>query len=90
MNKSQLVDYIADQVGCTKVDAEKMVEAFMQAVTETLKKEDSVALTGFGAFSVTHRKARVARNPKTGAAVQVPARKTPKFKAGKKLKEAVR
>ncbi|PID83368.1 DNA-binding protein HU [Candidatus Campbellbacteria bacterium] len=90
MNKGQLVEFIADKVGSTKADAERMLEAFMEAVTETLKKEDSVALTGFGAFSISHRKARTARNPKTGAEVKVPATKAPKFKAGKKLKEAVK
>ncbi len=90
MNKSELVAYIADKVGTTKADAERMVDAFMDAVTETLKKEDAVTLTGFGAFSISHRKARVARNPRTGEAVNVPASKAPKFKAGKKLKDAVK
>ena len=90
MNKSQLVDYIADQVDCTKADAERMVNAFVEAVTETLKKGDKVSLTGFGTFGVTHRKARDARNPRTGDVVHVPAMNTAKFKVGKKLKEAVR
>ena len=90
MNKSELVAYIADKVGTTKADAERMVDAFMEAVTDTLKKEDAVTLTGFGAFSISHRKARVARNPRTGESVNVAARKAPKFKPGKKLKEAVR
>lgn len=90
MNKGELVEFIADKVGSTKADAERMLEAFMEAVTDTLKKEDSVALTGFGSFSISHRKARMARNPKTGAEVHVPATKAPKFKAGKKLKEAVK
>ena len=90
MNKSELVAYIAEKVGLTKADAERTVEAFMSAVTETLQKEESVTLTGFGAFSISHRKARVARNPRTGETVNVPATKAPKFKAGKKLKEAVK
>ncbi len=90
MNKTELVAYIADKVGSTKADAERMVEAFMDAVTETLKKEDDVTLTGFGSFSISHRKARTARNPRTGEVVNVPATKAPKFKAGKKLKEAVK
>ena len=90
MNKTTLVAYIADKTGSTKADAERMVDAFMSAVTETLQKEDSVSLTGFGSFSISHRKARVARNPRTGAIVQVPARKAPKFKAGKQLKDAVK
>ncbi len=90
MNKSQLVDYIADSVDCTKADAERMINAFTEAVTKTLVKGDKVALTGFGTFSITHRKARDARNPRTGAVVHVKAMNTAKFKVGKKLKEAVR
>jgi DNA-binding protein HU-beta len=90
MNKSELVAYMAEQVGSTKVEAEKMLEAFMEGITLTLKKEGTVALTGFGSFSISHRKARDARNPRTGETVKVPARKAPKFKAGKKLKEDVR
>ncbi len=90
MNKSELVNYIADKVGSTKADAERMLEAFMEAVEKTLKKDDSINLTGFGSFSVSHRKARTARNPRTGETVKVPASKTPKFKPGKKLKESLK
>ncbi len=90
MNKSQLVDYIADQVDCTKADAERMIKAFTEAVTDTLVKGETVALTGFGTFGITHRKARDARNPRTGEKIHVPAMNSPKFKAGKKLKDAVR
>ena len=90
MNKTQLIDYIAEAVGCSKADAGRMLDAFMEAVTDTLKKGDSVALTGFGSFSVSKRKARTARNPRTGEIVNVPAMNSPKFKAGKKLKDAVR
>ena len=90
MNKTTLVAYIADKVGTTKADAERMLDAFMSAVTETLQKGDSVSLTGFGAFSISHRKARTARNPRTGQVVQVAAKNAPKFKAGKKLKDAVK
>jgi DNA-binding protein HU-beta len=90
MNKSELVAYIAEKVGTTKAESERMVEAFMEGVTSTLKKEGTVALTGFGSFSISHRKARDARNPRTGETVKVAARKAPKFKAGKKLKDAVK
>ena len=90
MNKAELVAYIAEKVGTTKAEAERMLEAFMDAVTETLKKDDVLALTGFGSFSISHRKARTARNPRTGEVVEVPATKAPKFKAGKKLKDAVK
>ena len=89
MNKKELVDYIADKVDLTKTDAERALDAFMEAVTETLKRKDSVALTGFGTFSVSERAARTARNPMTGETVNVPAKTAPKFKAGKKLKDAV-
>jgi DNA-binding protein HU-beta len=89
MNKGELVNYIADKVDLTKADAERALEAFMDAVTETLKKKDSVALTGFGTFSVSERAAREARNPMTGETVKVAAKTVPKFKPGKKLKDAV-
>ncbi len=90
MNKTTLISYIAEKNDMTKVDAEKILDSFMEAVTKTLKKGDQVALTGFGTFSITHRKARTARNPRTGEAIKVKATKAPKFKAGKKLKEAVK
>ncbi len=89
MNKSELVAYIADKADLTKADAERALEAFMEAVTETLKKKDSIALTGFGTFSTSDRAAREARNPMTGETVKVAAKTVPKFKAGKKLKDAV-
>ena len=89
MNKKDLIDYMADAMDATKADGERMIDAFMDAVTEALKKGDSVALTGFGTFSVTRRKARTARNPRTGEPVQVAAKNAPKFKPGKGLKEAV-
>ena len=89
MNKKELVGFIADKVDLSKADAERALEAFMEAVTTTLKKKDSVVLTGFGTFSVSERAAREARNPRTGEMVKVAARTAPKFKAGKKLKDAV-
>ena len=89
MNKKELVEFIADKVDLTKADAERALEAFVEAVTTTLKKKDSVVLTGFGTFSVSERAAREARNPRTGEMVKVAARTAPKFKAGKKLKDAV-
>jgi DNA-binding protein HU-beta len=89
MNKKELVEFIADKVELSKADAERALEAFMEAVTTTLKKKDSVVLTGFGTFSTSERAAREARNPRTGEMVKVAARTAPKFKAGKKLKDAV-
>jgi DNA-binding protein HU-beta len=89
MNKKELVEFIADKVDLSKADAERSLEAFMEAVTTTLAKKDSVVLTGFGTFSISERAARQARNPRTGEMVEVAARTAPKFKAGKKLKDAV-
>ncbi|HLA50729.1 MAG TPA: HU family DNA-binding protein [Thermodesulfobacteriota bacterium] len=90
MTKGELVDAIAGGAGLTKVDAEKAVNAFTEAVTKSLKKGDAVGLVGFGTFSVSKRKARKGRNPQTGKEINIPAAKVPKFKAGKGLKDAVR
>lgn len=89
MNKTELVAEIAKNTGLTKVDAERAVEAFLNAVVATLKKGDEVRLVGFGTFSVTKREATTGRNPRTGAEIKIPASKQPKFKAGKALKDAV-
>lgn len=90
MTKGELVDAIAGGAGLTKVDAEKALNAFTEAVTKALKKGDSVGLVGFGTFSVSKRKARKGRNPQTGKEINIPAAKVPKFKAGKGLKDAVK
>ncbi|HKZ46911.1 MAG TPA: HU family DNA-binding protein [Thermodesulfobacteriota bacterium] len=90
MTKGELVDAIAGAAEITKVDAEKAVNAFTETVTKSLKKGDTVSLVGFGAFSVSKRKARKGRNPQTGKEINIPAAKVPKFKAGKGLKDAVR
>lgn len=91
MNKRELVDAIAKDVGCTKKDAESMIESFVDNVTKSLKKKNRVVLVGFGVFDVKHRKARTARNPqKPEQTVRVPARDVPVFRPGKHLKEAVK
>ncbi len=90
MNKKELVDHIADTVGCTKADAGRMLDTMTDAIFDTLKKGDEVAIAGFGTFATSKRAARVARNPRTGEAINVPAMRVPKFKAAKALKEAVR
>ncbi len=90
MTKGELVDAIAGAAGLTKVDAEKALNAFTEAVTKSLKKGDTVGLVGFGTFSVSKRKARKGRNPQTGKEINIPAAKVPKFKAGKGLKDAVK
>ncbi|HBR16810.1 MAG: DNA-binding protein HU [Deltaproteobacteria bacterium RIFCSPLOWO2_12_FULL_43_16] len=90
MTKGEIVGVISKEAGITKVAAEKALVAFIDAVTKSLKKGDSVGLVGFGTFSVSKRKARKGRNPQTGKEINIPAAKVPKFKAGKGLKDAVR
>lgn len=89
MNKTELVAEIAKNTGLTKVDSDRAVEAFLNAVAATLKKGDEVRLVGFGTFSVTKREATEGRNPRTGETIKIAACKQPKFKAGKALKDAL-
>ncbi|HOE79250.1 MAG TPA: HU family DNA-binding protein [Smithellaceae bacterium] len=89
MNRAQLVDEVA-KVTSTKKEADAAVSAVFAAIQKALKKGDSVTLVGFGSFSVTKRKARKGRNPQTGEAIKIAARKVPVFKAGKGLKDAVK
>jgi len=90
MNKSELVSYVASTGGLSKTAAGDAVEAVLGGITSTLAAGDSVSLVGFGTFSVVDRAARTARNPRTGAAIEVAASKAPKFKPGKALKDAVK
>ena len=89
MNKSELVDSIAQSAGLTKEQAAKAVNAFTESVQGALQRGDDVVLVGFGTFSVKERKARTGRNPKTGEEIQIAASKVPSFKAGKGLKDSV-
>ncbi|MEA3291495.1 MAG: HU family DNA-binding protein [Pseudomonadota bacterium] len=89
MNKSELVDAVAVAADLSKSSAASAVDAVFAAITSTLAKGDSLALIGFGTFSVGDRKARTGRNPQTGAAIEIAAARVPKFKAGKGLKDAV-
>lgn len=89
MNKSELIDAIADKGGLTKADAGRAVDALVKSVTRALKKGDTVSLVGFGTFSVRKRAARTGRNPRTGETIKIKASKNPAFKAGKALKDAV-
>ncbi len=89
MNKAELVAAIAAKTGETKKAAELAVNAFVQVVTETLKKGDKVQLVGFGSFEVRKRAARKGRNPQTKQEIKIPASKAPVFKAGKALKNTV-
>lgn len=89
MNKSDLIDAVAAQADLSKADASRAVDAVVDSITKALKKGDKVSLVGFGVFSVRKRAARQGRNPKTGQSIKIPAGKTPGFKAGKALKDAV-
>jgi DNA-binding protein HU-beta len=90
MNKTELVDAIADDAGLTRADASRALESFVTVVNKTLKKGDEVALTGFGKFSVVKRAARVGVNPRTGEKVKIKASKAPKFSAGATLRQTVK
>lgn len=90
MNKAGLVDAVHDVLGGTKVSAEQVVETILETIVKSLKKGDEVSIAGLGIFTVKQRKARQARNPRTGATVNVPAMKVPKFRAAKALKDAVK
>jgi DNA-binding protein HU-beta len=89
MNKSELVDAVADASGLSKADSGRAVDALVKSVTKALKKGDTVSLVGFGTFSVRARAARTGRNPRTGETIKIKASKNPAFKAGKALKDAV-
>jgi len=89
MNKSELIDAVADAADMTKADAAKAIDAFVNVVGDTLKEGDQITLVGFGTFLVRHREARSGRNPRTGETIQIAASNVPSFKAGKALKDAV-
>jgi DNA-binding protein HU-beta len=90
MTKSELIEKISSGAGLTKADALRALDATLDAIKGALKKGQQVTLVGFGTFKVTKRKARKGRNPKTGQVINIPAGKTPKFSAGKGLKDAVK
>ena len=87
MNKTELVAAMAEQTNLSKKDAEAALKAFIDVVSEELKKGEKVRLVGFGTFEVSERAAREGRNPQTGETMEIKASKTPKFKAGKALKD---
>lgn len=89
MNKNDLIGAVAEGSGLSRTDTAKAVESVFDAITSALKKGDEVRLVGFGTFSVAKRKASTGRNPRTGEPMNIPASSTPKFKAGKGLKDAV-
>ena len=89
MNKAQLINEVA-KVTCSKKEADLAIAATLAAIQKALKKGDTVTLVGFGTFRVSKRKARKGRNPQTGEAIKIPAKKVPVFKAGKNFKDAVK
>ena len=89
MNRTELVAAIAEKTELSKKDAEKALKAFVDVVTEELKKGEKIQLVGFGTFEVSERAAREGRNPANGEPMQIAASKAPKFKAGKALKDAI-
>ena len=89
MNKTEFIAAVAENADISKKDAEKAIKAFVDVVTEELKKGEKVQLVGFGTFEVSERAAREGRNPQTGKTMKIAACKAPKFKAGKALKDAV-
>lgn len=89
MSKTDLVAFIAEETGLTKVDSAHALEAVMAGVTKGLKKEGKVTLTGFATFNAKHKEAKMGRNPRTGESVKIPARMAVTIKAGSKLKEAL-
>ena len=89
MNKTELIAAVAEAAEVSKKDSEKVLKAFVDVVTEELKKGEKVQLVGFGTFEVTERSAREGRNPNTKETMMIAACKAPKFKAGKSLKDAV-
>ena len=89
MNKSELIEAVAESAGLSKAGAGRAIDATVAAITEALKKGETVQLIGFGTFKVTQRAARTGRNPSTGIPIKIAARKVPGFTAGIALKDAV-
>jgi len=90
MTKTDLIDAVADKAELTKVDAKRSVDAVDAVISVALARGEKVTWTGFGTFEVRARSARMGRNPQTGAPMRIPATKTPAFRAGKSLKDAVK
>ena len=90
MNKVDLIEAVHATIGGTKVQAEQAVEKIIESIINALKSGQEVSIAGLGIFSAKERKARTARNPRTGEAIKVPAMKVPKFRAAKALKDAVK
>jgi DNA-binding protein HU-beta len=89
MNKTDLINAVADKAELTKADASRALEAFFETVQKTLKKGEDISVVGFGTFTVRARAARTGRNPRTNETIKIKASKVPAFKAGKTLKDAL-
>jgi DNA-binding protein HU-beta len=89
MNRKELIAALADKTGSTKVDADRNVLALIEIISNTLKKDGKITLSGFGIFEVRERAARIGRNPRTGETLKIKAAKVPAFKAGATLKAAL-
>ncbi len=90
MNKAELIEEVAGETGLTKAASGKAIDAIVSAISDCLARGEKVTLVGFGTFGVRQRKARTGRNPQTGATLQIPAKKVPKFNPGKGLRERVK
>lgn len=89
MNKTELIEFISTKADLSKADAGRALDAFIDAVTTTLKEKESVTLVGFGTFTVTERAARTGRNPRTGETIEIKEATVPRFRPGKALRDAV-
>lgn len=90
MNKTELIAIVADKANLSKKVTEETIDAFIEAVSETLADGEKVVISGFGTFEVRERVARTGRNPRTGLDISIPGQKSPAFKAGKNLKDLIR
>jgi len=90
VNKRDLIAQIAQDTGATKISAAAAVDSLLETITRALKKGDAITFVGFGTFRTTQRRARVAKNPRTGDAIKIPKRRVVRFTAGKALRSAVR
>ena len=89
MNKAEMIEHIAQSADLSRSAAERAIDALVVAVKASLRKGEEVTLVGFGTFHATSRPARTGRNPRTGASIEIPASRAPKFRAGKALKDAI-
>ena len=89
MNKQEIIDYVAEVAGISKAAAGRAVEGFVESVSDSLLKNESVTISGFGTFMISARRARRGRNPQTGESITIPARKVVRFKTGKNLAESL-